>query len=75
MENVDFHPRGALFLEISKEKARVACRVACVLHVCCMCVACALHEQGHTNHIPELGKWDNRGRHKNFAWQARDFGS
>ena len=26
----------ALFLEISKEKARVACRVACVLHVRCM---------------------------------------
>ena len=29
-----------------------------VLHVCCMCVACALHEQG---------------RRKNFGWQARDF--
>ena len=45
-----------------------------VLHVCCMCVACALHEQRHTNHIPELGKWDKRDRHKNFGWQARDFG-
>ena len=43
MENVDFHPRGHFFLEISKEKARVACRVACVLHACCMCVACVLH--------------------------------
>ena len=27
-----------------------------------MCVACALHEQGHTNHIPELGKWDKRAQ-------------
>ena len=39
-----------------------------VLHVCCMCVACALHEQGHTNHIPELGKWDKRGRGEFFLF-------
>ena len=30
-------------IEILNENARVACRVACVLHVCCMCVACVLH--------------------------------
>ena len=29
-------------IEILNENARVACRVACVLHVCCMCVACTL---------------------------------
>ena len=76
MENVDFHPRGHFSWKFPRK--RLVLHV--VLHVCCMCVACVLHvrcmsRQGHTNHIPELGKWDKRGRHKNFGWQARDFGS
>ena len=35
-------PQKPLLMEKHNENARVACRVACVLHVCCMCVACTL---------------------------------
>ena len=41
-----------------------------VLHVCCMCVACALHGQALN-----WGSRKERGKCKSFRWQGRDFGS